>query len=323
MTTPTALVVSFIISAVVALASTPLARWLAVRAGAVAYPGERHIHKEPTASWGGIAIIFGFIVSGPVIGRILGMEQISSRQLTALIVGSGIIVIMALVDDRYRLPARFKFLTQLVAAGFFALPMFGAGITVISNPVSSDQFFPPLWLGWFLTTIWVVAVTNAVNLIDGVDGLAAGVSGIACLTLAAIAASRGQTAVAILAAALAGGSLGFLPWNFNPARIFMGDTGAYFIGFVIGGLTVMGAFKVAASISIFVPILVLAVPLLDAGLSTVRRYLKGQPVFAADRDHLHHRLLDMGFSQRAICAVMYSVTAICCLIALWISRPHS
>jgi len=315
-----ALGLSFLIGGGAAALLTPLVKRLAIRAGALAHPGERHIHESPTPSWGGMAIVAGFIISVAVSFLLSSAQHLPSRQFTGLILGAVLVTAMGAVDDRFHLPARFKFAGQILAAAL--LPIFGAGIKVVSNPLGGGWLAPSPWLAWVLTVAWVVAVTNAINLIDGIDGLAAGVSAIACIALAAIGLLRDQAAVALLAASLAGSAAGFLGWNFNPAKIFMGDTGAYFLGFMIGGVTVLGAFKIAASISIFIPLLVLIVPLLEAGLSTLRRYLRGQPVFAPDREHIHHRLLAMGLSQRAIAILMYFVTAVCCIIAIWISRPQ-
>jgi len=263
--------------------------------------------------------VAGFIGAVLIVGNLLDIPQLPQKQLTGLLLGAGLIVIMGAIDDRHHIPARIKLVGQIIAAAI--LPLFGAGITVISNPFGSNWIIPPQWLAFTLTIIWVVAVTNAINLIDGLDGLAAGVAAISCLAFAIIAVMRDQNAIALLAIALAGGTLGFLPWNFNPAKVFMGDVGAYFIGFIIGGITVISAFKVAASLSIFVPLLVLAIPLLETIMSPVRRCIKGQSAFTADREHIHHKLLEQGLSQRAVVLVMYSVTALCCFIAVWISHP--
>ncbi|NIM04794.1 MAG: undecaprenyl/decaprenyl-phosphate alpha-N-acetylglucosaminyl 1-phosphate transferase [Armatimonadetes bacterium] len=262
----------------------------------------------------------GFILAMFVTRLAFFAEQLPARQFSGLLLGAGLVTLIGAVDDRFHLAARFKLAVQVLAASI--LPIFGIGITVISNPMGQGWLAPPSWVAWVLTVVWVVAVTNAINLIDGIDGLAAGVSAIACTALACLGLMLGQPGVALVAAALAGSAAGFVGWNFNPAKIFMGDTGAYFLGFMIGGITVLAAFKMAASISIFIPLLVLVVPLLEAGLSTLRRSLRGQPVFSADREHIHHRLLEMGLSQRAIAVLMYCVTAVCCIIAVWISRPQ-
>jgi UDP-GlcNAc:undecaprenyl-phosphate GlcNAc-1-phosphate transferase len=310
----------FLLGAAAVAFLTPAARRLAIRFKALAHPGERHIHESPIPTWGGLAIIAGFAVTVAVMNLFFSVERLPVRQLFGLLLGAGLVAGIGVVDDRFHVAARFKFVTQIIAASL--LPFFGVGISVISNPLQPGWLAPPSWLAWLLTVIWVVAVTNAINLIDGVDGLAAGVSAIACIALASIGMMLGQPALALLAAMLGGSAAGFVGWNFNPAKIFMGDTGAYFLGFIIGGITVLGAFKMAVSISIFIPLLVLAVPLLETGLSAFRRYFSGQPVFTADRNHLHHRLLAMGMSQRAIAVLMYFVTTVCCIIAVWISRPR-
>jgi UDP-GlcNAc:undecaprenyl-phosphate/decaprenyl-phosphate GlcNAc-1-phosphate transferase len=320
MTTQLAAAICFLVGAIGALLTTPLARILAMRAQACANPGGRHIHSTPTPLWGGLAIVAGFILANPVMGRILHLPHLPPRQYLGLLIGAAIIVIIGIIDDRYHIPARIKFAGQIVAAAF--LPLFGAGIQVISNPFRPEGLLlEAVWLQWLTTIVWIVVVTNAINLIDGLDGLAAGVSGISCCALAIIGVMKGDAVTAVMAAALAGSALGFLPWNFHPARIFMGDVGAYFIGFMIGGITAIGAFKVATAVTVFAPLLVLAVPLLETGTSALRRYLRGQPIFSADREHIHHRLMEMGFSQRATAVLMYCVTAICCMIAIWISKP--
>jgi len=302
----------------VSCAATPAARWLAIRQGALDKPNERKVHSTPIPTSGGVAIIIGFLVAAGAVATGV-TAHLEARQLAAIIIGALMVAVMGLVDDRLDLPAKLKLALQIVAT----TPLLVGGVTIsfLSNPFPPGGMVAlPVWLSWLVTAGWVVAVTNALNLIDGLDGLAAGVSTIACLALAVIALNWGQPAVAVLCAALAGGTLGYLPWNWHPARIIMGDTGAYFLGYVIGAITVLGAFKMAATIAILVPILVLAVPLFDTVLSPVRRYLHGKPAFRADRDHLHHRLLAMGLSEQRVVLLTYAVTAVCGAIAIWISR---
>jgi UDP-GlcNAc:undecaprenyl-phosphate/decaprenyl-phosphate GlcNAc-1-phosphate transferase len=318
MSLPAALVITFLTGVAATGLLSPLAKFISLKAGALAHPGDRHVHDTPTPTWGGLAIVLGFVIASLGLGEALNVPQLSPRQLFGLLLGAGLVTAMGTVDDRFHIPARGKLFGQIVCAAL--LPVFGVKISVLSNPFGGYWSLAP-WVSWLLTVGWVVAVTNAINLIDGIDGLAAGVSSICCLALGIIGMLHGQAAVGVLAVALAGAAAGFLPWNFNPAKMFMGDCGAYFLGFMIGGITVLGAFKIAASIAIFVPLLVLAVPLLDTALSALRRSLGRQPVFAADRNHLHHRLLAMGFSQRATAILIYIVAALCCLAAIWISLP--
>lgn len=299
-------------------AATPAARWLALRHGALDVPNERKVHTKPIPTSGGIAIIIGFLVAaGAVMAAVT--EHLPLPQLGAIVGGALLVAVMGLVDDRLDLPAKLKLVLQIAAT----LPLLLTGVTIsfVSNPFPPGGMIAlPTWLSWVVTAGWVVAVTNAMNLIDGLDGLAAGVSTIACLALAVIAMNVGRPAVALLCAALAGGTLGYLPWNWHPARIIMGDTGAYFLGYVIAAITVIGPLKMAGAIAIFVPILVLAVPLFDTVLSPVRRYLHGKPAFKPDRDHLHHRLLAMGLSEQRVVLLIYAVTGICGAVAIWISR---
>jgi UDP-GlcNAc:undecaprenyl-phosphate GlcNAc-1-phosphate transferase len=271
-----------------------------------------------------VAIIAGFaaaVVAAALAGAAADMEH-RLHELIAIFGGALLVSVVGLVDDRIDIPAKVKLALQVAAVA----PLLYSGVTIsfVSNPFhgGAQSGLVPLskYLAWAVTVLWVVGVTNAINLIDGLDGLAAGVATIACLALAVVALNWGQPVVALLCAALAGGALGYLPWNWHPASILMGDTGAYFLGYIIAAITIIGAFKMAAAIAIFVPILVLAVPLFDTVLSPVRRYLRGQPAFQADRDHLHHRLLAMGLSEPRVVLLTYAVTAVCGAIAIMISR---
>ena len=309
------LVIALGIAGAVSCVATPAARWLALRHGSIDVPDERKAHPRPTPTSGGVAIIAGFLVAALATGA---PQYLRPHALLAIISGALLVALVGLVDDRLDIPAKIKLGLQIVAT----LPLLLGGVTIsfVSNPFHHGLIPLPQWLSWIVTVLWVVAVTNAINLIDGLDGLAAGVSAIACLALAVVAMNWNQPAVAVLCAALAGGALGYLPYNWHPASTMMGDTGAYFLGYVIAAITVLGAFKSAAAIAIFVPLLVLAVPLLDTLLSPVRRYLRGQPAFQADREHLHHRLLAMGLSEPRVVLLTYIVTACCGAIAIWISR---
>jgi UDP-GlcNAc:undecaprenyl-phosphate GlcNAc-1-phosphate transferase len=298
--------------------ATPAARWLALRQGALDVPNERKVHAQPVPTSGGVAIIVGFLVAAAAVAASV-TAHVEPRQLAVIVVGALMVAAMGLVDDRLDLPAKLKLALQVVAT----VPLLVGGVTIsfVSNPFPPGGMVAlPGWLSWVVTVGWVVAVTNAMNLIDGLDGLAAGVSTIACLSLAVVALNVDRPAVALLCAALAGGTLGYLPWNWHPARIIMGDTGAYFLGYVIAAITIIGPLKMAGAIAIFIPILVLAVPLFDTVLSPVRRYLHGKPAFKPDRDHLHHRLLAMGLSEQRVVLLIYAVTAVCGAIAIWISR---
>jgi UDP-GlcNAc:undecaprenyl-phosphate GlcNAc-1-phosphate transferase len=311
-----AILVAYIVGAAVTCAATPLARRLAVRGGAIDLPDERKLHDRPLPTWGGIAIIAGFVLAAWAGGA---PHQMPAPEFAGIMAGAALVAVVGLVDDRMNLSANVKLGLQVLSV--VPLLLVGVTISALSHPIlRHEQLILPGWLAVFVTTLWVVAVTNAVNLIDGLDGLAAGVAAISCVALAFIALVWGQLAVAILCAALAGAAVGFLPWNWHPANILMGDTGAYFLGYMIAAVTIQGAFKMAAAIAIFVPLLVLAIPLLDTVLSPVRRFLSGRPPFAADRKHLHHRLIALGISEPRVVLLTYAATAICGAIAIWISR---
>jgi UDP-GlcNAc:undecaprenyl-phosphate GlcNAc-1-phosphate transferase len=308
--------VAYVVAAAVTCALTPVARRFAITTGALDQPNERKKHTSPMPTWGGLAIIGGFLV-GAAAGD--GVHQIPTRALIGIVSGSLLVALVGFVDDRLDIPAKIKLVLQIVCVA----PLLFTGVTIsmLSHPLlRQGQVLLPTWIAWAVTIIWVVAATNAINLIDGLDGLAAGVAAIACVALAVIAMAWGQLAVALLCGALAGAAVGFLPWNWHPSSILMGDTGAYFLGYVIAGVTIQGAFKMAAAIAIFVPLLVLAVPLFDTLLSPVRRVLSGRPAFSADREHLHHRLIDLGLSEPRVVLLTYAVTAVCGAIAIWISR---
>lgn len=310
------ILIAYVVAAGATCGLTPLVRRIALRSGALDHPNERKVHQRPLPTWGGIALVVGFFAGALAAG---GWHQVPFRTLIGISSGAVLVAVMGFVDDRLDLPAKVKFVLQVVSV----LPLLLCGITInmLSHPLArQEQIILPTWLSWAVTTIWVVAVTNAINLIDGLDGLAAGVTAIAGAALAIIALACGQLPVALLCAGLAGAAVGFLPWNWHPATILMGDTGAYFLGYVVAGATIQGAFKMAAAIAIFIPLLVLAVPLLDTALSPLRRFLRGRPAFAADREHVHHRLVAMGLSEPRVVLLTYAVTAACGAIAIWISR---
>jgi len=215
------------------------------------------------------------------------------------------------------LDARVKLLFQLLAAGIVIYC--GVDIEYIANPLS--RWFGPAYISlglWSIpiTLIWIVGITNAVNLIDGLDGLAVGVSTIASVALVSLTIISQNLNAAIVAAALAGAGFGFLPYNFNPAKIFMGDTGSTFLGFVLACISIQGVMKMYALVSFVVPVLILGLPVFDTLFAIIRRVLKGKPIMSPDRGHLHHRLLDMGFSQKQTVAILYTLTSVLCLTAV-------
>ncbi len=301
---------ALLVASVVALISTPVVKSLAFRIGAVDVPKDnRRMHNHPIPRMGGLAIFLGFILS---ILLFLPLTQ----QLRGMLLGVVIIVVLGIFDDIYALPAKPKFLVQICAALIAVL--MGNRIDFLSNiNIFSDN---PYWeLGWLsipLSVLWIVGITNAVNLIDGLDGLACGVSTISSMTLLVIALVVAEPDVAVLTAALAGACLGFLPYNLNPAKIFMGDTGSTFLGFVLATVSIQGLFKFYTIISFAAPFLMLGLPIFDTCFAILRRLAKGQSPMSPDRGHIHHRLIDMGFSQKQAVATLYVISAILGLSAV-------
>ena len=303
-------VLALLVALVVSFLMTPVVKSFAYKVGAIDVPKDaRRMHKEPIPRLGGLAIFFGFMVS------ILLFVNIST-EMKSILLGAVIIVVLGVVDDIMALPAMLKFVVQIVAALIPALG--GVRILAFSNPniFSSDLYWVLGNLSVPLTVLWIVAITNAVNLIDGLDGLANGVSAISATTVLVIALMGGQVQVAIVMAALVGACVGFMPYNSNPAKMFMGDTGATFLGFILATMSIQGLFKFYAVISFAVPFLILGLPIFDTAFAFIRRIAHGQSPMHADRSHIHHRLIDMGLNQKQAVASLYVISAILGLSAV-------
>lgn len=304
------MLLALLVSAVVSFGITPLVKRMAYKVGAIDVPKDsRRMHSEPIPRLGGLAIAVAFLLTVLLFANI-------DEQMRGILLGAVIILVLGVMDDCLALKAWFKFIVQIFAA--YVVVSHGCTIRYLSNPIltSSVRY---LDLGkWSVpvTMIWIVAITNAVNFIDGLDGLAVGVSAISAATLLVIALLVAESNIAIVIAALLGACLGFLPYNFNPAKIFMGDTGSTFLGFVLASLSIQGMFKLYAIISFAVPFLILGVPIFDICFAVIRRLAKGQSPMKADRGHIHHRLIDMGFSQKQAVAITYMLTAILGLAAV-------
>lgn len=302
---------AFFVTGVLSFALTPPVKRLAHRIGAIDVPKDaRRMHKKPIPRLGGLAIYISFVIVSLVLGQ-------WNMQNFTILIGSAIIVVLGIFDDRNALSAKFKFGIQLIAA---AIPVvFGnLRIELITNPnlFSGELYVRFGVLAIPITIIWIVAITNAVNLIDGLDGLAVGVSAIACMTMLAVSLLIGEVPIAILLAVLAGACVGFMPFNLNPASIFMGDTGSTFLGFMLATLSIQGMFKVYAIISFAVPFLILGLPIFDTAFAFTRRILSGRSPFSPDRGHVHHRLIDMGFNQKQTVAILYIISTVLGLLAV-------
>jgi len=304
-------VLALAIALVVSLFATPPVKKFAERIGAIDVPKDnRRVHKTPIPRLGGLAIFIGFIVSVVIFAEI-------DREIQGILVGALLIVTVGVVDDIIQLRAWQKFFAQIVAA---LIPVFhGVTIDLVSNPniFGASDYLNLGFLAIPLTIIWIVGITNAVNLIDGLDGLAVGVSTISSLTMLVVALLvTADGNVALILAALAGACLGFMPYNLNPAKIFMGDTGALLLGYLLATMSILGLFKFYAIISFAVPFMALALPILDTSFAILRRVAKGQSPMTPDRGHLHHRLLDLGFSQKQAVFIIYLISGFLGMIAV-------
>ena len=298
------------VAAVVSFLATPMVKNLAYKVGAIDVPKDnRRMHKVPIPRLGGLAIFLAFLLSVLVFAKI-------DRQMQGILLGATMIVVLGVMDDIMALNALPKLIVQILAAGIAVYH--GCVIQFVSSPnvFSSMTYLNLGWWSYPITIIWIVAITNAVNLIDGLDGLAVGVSAISTASITVIALMVAETNVAVVLAALFGACLGFIPYNMNPAKIFMGDTGATFLGYILATLSVTGLFKMYAIISFAVPFLILGVPIFDICFAFLRRIAKGQNPMKADRGHVHHRLIDMGFSQKQAVAISYMLAAILGLAAV-------
>ena len=303
---------AFVVAFAFTFASVPAAKIVAGKIGAIDVPRDgRRMHKKATPRLGGIAVFFGFLVS------LLCFCEIT-RDLVAALAGASIIVILGIIDDSRGLSAKVKFCVQIVAA---LVVVYGGGIRihVFTNPnLFSDLPVLQLdeWVSIPFTVLWIVAITNAVNLIDGLDGLAAGISSIAAVSLVFVGILVGEDKIALIALIIAGACFGFLPFNFNPATIFLGDTGSTFLGFMLAVLSVQGGFKSYAVISFAVPLLILGLPIFDTAFAILRRLVTGKGIMTPDRGHIHHRLVDMGFSQKQTVFILYAIRGVLGLAAV-------
>lgn len=299
---------AFIMAFVIANVTTPLAKKIAFRIGAVAQPKEIGMHKVTMPLGGGMAIYLGFTLTILILVNYINLIHLN--QLAGLLIGATLITIVGLLDDVYELTPKRRIVFQVFAA--LIVIATGTSITEISVPfIEAGQ----IEFGIFsnvITLIWIVGITNAVNLIDGLDGLAAGVSSIASLVLMTIAILFGDPVIAgfgiLITAALAGSCLGFLPHNFNPAKIFMGDTGSTFLGFSLAVISIQTMLKTYTAATLIVGVLILGLPIFDTTFAIIRRLIKKQPVYVGDRGHLHHRLVDKGLSQKKAVLTLYMIS---------------
>ncbi|MBR1419769.1 MAG: undecaprenyl/decaprenyl-phosphate alpha-N-acetylglucosaminyl 1-phosphate transferase [Selenomonadaceae bacterium] len=311
---------AFVISLGIALCIMPGVILFAKKTGAMDAPDQRKVHKKPVPRIGGIGIFLAFIISIITCMATNNLSTETVNELLGILVSGSIIAIVGIIDDYKNLPAKVKLCGQIFAAVVLVC-IFDVRIDFITDP-----FGDYIYLDYFAipaTIFWLVGLTNTVNLIDGLDGLAAGVATIASITIFLVALEQNILLVAVLTAALAGSAIGFLYYNFNPARIFMGDTGSMFLGFTLASISIIGAVKSAATIALIVPILALGLPIFDTTFAIWRRYRGGVSIFKPDKGHLHHRLLDLGFTQRQAVLLMYVISALLGLSAVALTETSA
>jgi UDP-GlcNAc:undecaprenyl-phosphate GlcNAc-1-phosphate transferase len=304
-------VVAFTIALAVAYFATPKVKEIAIKAGALDAPDARKVHTEPIPRMGGLAIYLGFVLA-------VFASMHVNREIAGILLGGTVILIIGIIDDMKQISAKTKLFGQIIAA---MVPiLFGVRIEWLTNPFGDMVYLD--YLAMPITVMWIVSLTNTVNLIDGLDGLAAGVSTIAAVTILLVAVQQHFWIVAILTAALAGSALGFLQHNFNPAKIFMGDTGSMFLGYMLAAISVLGTVKSAATIALVVPIVALGLPIMDTAFAIIRRYSHGHPIFKPDKGHLHHRLLEMGLTQKQAVLLMYVISGCLGLSAIALTEVN-
>ncbi|WP_338449539.1 MraY family glycosyltransferase [Niallia oryzisoli] len=295
---------------IISILITPVVIKLAFKIGATDKPNQRKVHQKIMPRLGGLAIYISFVLG-------VWFYQPQSPYIMSILAGATIIIITGILDDMFEISAKLKLVGQLAAAG---VVVFWGGVQVeFINLPFSDGTLEFGFLSVPITILWIVGITNAINLIDGLDGLAAGVSSIALITISGMAILFGNPFVVIIASIVLASTLGFLVFNFHPAKIFMGDTGALFLGFMISVLSLLG-FKTSAFISLILPIIILGVPISDTFFAILRRIVNKKPLMAPDKSHLHHCLLGLGFTHRQTVLIIYAMAAFFGLVAVILSQ---
>ncbi|WP_051412048.1 glycosyltransferase family 4 protein [Halonatronum saccharophilum] len=302
----------FLSSVGMALLLTPMVKRFAFVIGAVDYPNQRKVHNGAMPRLGGLAIYISFLVNSLVFLEL-------SSEFRAILLGSVVILVIGLIDDIKGMKAKNKLFGQILAT--VPIILYSLQIDLVSHPISGVILTGPLAIP--ITILWVVGLINAVNLIDGLDGLAGGVATISALAIGLISFGQGNLVVAALALILAGSTVGFLRYNFNPAQIFMGDTGSMFLGYILATVSLIGAVKSATAVTILVPVIVMGVPIFDTSFAFIRRLINGKHPFKPDKEHLHHRFLNFGLNQKQTVLTIYLVSLIFAVSAVLLAKYQS
>ena len=314
---------TFFLALLLAFVLTRYVRNFAFARGWVAVPTqERHLHSSPLPRLGGVAIFLSFSCSlGAAALMSLKYPRLhpafTSKTLLTILAPATLVFLLGVYDDIRNAGPYLKFAVQ----GLAGCMLFAGGLRIVSIPAFFGPHELPWYLGLPLTVLWVLAITNAFNLIDGLDGLAAGSALFSTLVAFVVALLNGPSLVVVMTIALAGAILGFLRYNFNPATIFLGDSGSLFIGFVLSAMALAGAQKAPTIVAVAIPVVSFGLPILETALSIVRRLIGGRPVFTADREHIHHKLLQHGMTHRQVVIILYGVSAIFAMLSLFLLWP--
>lgn len=333
--------VSFLLAFSGAVIFTPISIFLAKEFRVLDKPQMRKVHLQPMPRWGGIGIYLGFFFAlllvywiFPSVKNLLSFRYLSRfgevslrQQLVGIIFGATVVFILGLIDDKKPVQALTKFLVQIIAS-YIAMD-YGVRISGLALPFLRRFYDFPLILSQLLSVFWICGFMNTINLADGLDGLAAGIAGIAALTFFIVSLIQGMTRqiilanqlklAALLSVLLMGVCLGFLVYNFHPAKVFMGDSGALFLGFLLAGISAVGTLKTAAIVSLFIPVIVVALPVVDVLLAIIRRIQQGRKIMEPDRQHIHHRLLRFGWSQREVVLFIYVLTLLLSIVSITVT----
>jgi UDP-GlcNAc:undecaprenyl-phosphate/decaprenyl-phosphate GlcNAc-1-phosphate transferase len=303
------LLIAAFASFITVLLVTPLVMKLAVKVGATDKPNSRKVHTKIMPRLGGLAIFIGVIVGYFITG-------LHNQHIFTITLGAIIIVTLGVLDDKFELSAKTKLFGQIMVA-----------ILIVHSGLTIDFIYIPFVdridigiLSYPITVLWIIGITNAINLIDGLDGLAAGISSICIATIAFMAGVNGNTLIFTIAIIVLASTIGFLFYNFHPAKIFMGDTGSLFLGYIISILSLLGLYKSVTLFSFVVPIIILGVPVFDTTFAIIRRIVNKKPISAPDKSHLHHRILALGFSHRATVLIIYALGIFFSISALVFSK---
>ncbi|HBU70337.1 MAG TPA: undecaprenyl-phosphate alpha-N-acetylglucosaminyl 1-phosphate transferase [Elusimicrobia bacterium] len=325
---------AFLLALIGTAVFTPVSMFLARKFDVMDYPKARKVHRQPLPRWGGIGIFAGYffailvlVIFFPSFRELISYKYKAlslMKEFSGIIFGAILIFTLGLIDDKKPVQALTKLLTQIIAA--YVVMDYGVRISGLALPFTKGFIEFPILLGQIITVFWIIGFMNTINLADGLDGLASGIVAIASGTFFVVALLQGQTSIvflakqlslsAILAAGLTGACLGFLIYNFNPAKVFMGDSGALFLGFMLAVISAIGTLKTAAVMSLFIPITVVALPILDVALSIFRRMRKGMGLMQPDKEHIHHRILSFGWTHREVVLLMYIFTLLLSIVSI-------